>query len=1044
MQVVPPQEHAPSMPAEEPSLPAWTTHHRRALTLALALVALAGLVEAALRGRLAFDAMPSFLAFSPLLGPALAAAALLLVHDWRRAAVAMLAVCAIWVVWGLAAAGDSLPAAWLRWFGTAAACIGLGARLLRPRFATLAMATAAGSVLVLLGLIASGSHLGAPSPYTGLGMGWGCIATYFAIAALLLPHPSLDGWRPSVRWYSAAAALGLAVLCVAAWSLGAIPLLQLGTGQRPAPLTLSLCLLLLAIALLEWRRGAAWLLPPLLVVAPLAVTILLDEFATDGFAIAQRLAAMETARAGMPLNAMAASSAITCLVAVVGLLCLHLRDRLPALLVIGWVAGALMAAAALVVLSGYALDLAEVRAWGMDSPMAPMTAIGFLLLGTGLASADWHTERVRGQQSLVIPLVLGVASAALAVGLWIELRNESARLRSQTENVIVDGMAQALETSLDNRIRAYGRLGYRLARSGSSDFAAEFAALAVVYLREPSPLRGLALLDADGRLLAAASDPLPWQRHTAELAALAARARSAGQPQASAARPWQGESEVFLLLVPVEDEGGPVAFIASAHEVDEFVAAALKAHPDAYRVDLWATDAPQAQAAPAEAGVRAIERLGQHWRIAYAGALGDGGRHLPTALLIGGLILSALLAVALHLAALARMRASVAAAALKDRQRVLDGSRDVICTLDRQGRFLEANPAARELWGRTPAELLGRPYPDLVLPEDADAVRAELAAVVAEASSARLAHRCARADGGIVHVEWSVQWLADSGRLVGLARDVSERVAYEHRLTRAMDELTRKNRELQEFAYVASHDLQEPLRKVRSFAERVLERAGPALDAVNRDYLARMNSAAARMQTLIHDLLEFTRVETRGRAFQSIDLTRLVEEVQSDLEQSLEASEGRIAHGELPVVEADPTQMRQVFQNILSNALKFTRPGVPAAIRIHADPASVGGREGYRIAISDNGIGFDAEHAEEIFAPFKRLHGRSAYEGTGIGLAIVRRIVERHGGTIAAASQPGQGATFTLWLPRRQAAQAGNGAGIVDPRPSQENRSDAG
>ena len=237
-------------------------------------------------------------------------------------------------------------------------------------------------------------------------------------------------------------------------------------------------------------------------------------------------------------------------------------------------------------------------------------------------------------------------------------------------------------------------------------------------------------------------------------------------------------------------------------------------------------------------------------------------------------------------------------------------------------------------------------------------------------------------------------------------------------LLRKQVELERSNRELQDFASVASHDLQEPLRKVRAFGDRLSAKYGSELTDQGRDYLARMQDAAARMQALINDLLTFSRVTTRAQPFVAVDLNDLVRQVASDLEVRIQQSDATLEIEPLPTLDADPLQMRQLFQNLLTNALKFQRPDVAPVVRVYSDAAE--DADGVRVCVQDNGIGFDEKYLDRIFTIFQRLHGRIEYEGTGVGLAVCRKIVERHGGTITAHSTPGEGATFIVSLPRSQ------------------------
>jgi signal transduction histidine kinase len=236
--------------------------------------------------------------------------------------------------------------------------------------------------------------------------------------------------------------------------------------------------------------------------------------------------------------------------------------------------------------------------------------------------------------------------------------------------------------------------------------------------------------------------------------------------------------------------------------------------------------------------------------------------------------------------------------------------------------------------------------------------------------------------------------------------------------------LERSNRELQEFASVASHDLQEPLRKIQAFGDRLRTKYEAILGEQGRDYLQRMQAAAGRMQSLIIDLLTFSRVATRAAPFLNVDLHRVIRGVLSDLESRLQQTGGRVEVGELPTLEADSTQMRQLLQNLIGNALKFHRPGALPIVRVHGRRLDGEGPPGAaswcEIAVEDDGIGFDEKYLDRIFNVFQRLHGHGEYEGTGMGLAICRKIVQRHGGFLTAHSAPDQGATFLVTMPMRQ------------------------
>lgn len=242
-------------------------------------------------------------------------------------------------------------------------------------------------------------------------------------------------------------------------------------------------------------------------------------------------------------------------------------------------------------------------------------------------------------------------------------------------------------------------------------------------------------------------------------------------------------------------------------------------------------------------------------------------------------------------------------------------------------------------------------------------------------------------------------------------------------LTIYSEELTRSNRELEDFAFVASHDLQEPLRKIRAFGDRLMSTYGEELDGKGVDYIKRMKMAAERMSNLINDLLEFSRITTRGKEFIDVDMKTLVIDIVSDLEIAIEESHSVITVAELPTIKGDKGQMYQLFLNLLSNAIKFRQLDTNPKISIQYEQVETHDDftnqpvKWHLITLIDNGIGFEQEFADKIFVPFQRLHGRSEYKGTGIGLAVCRRIVERHGGTISAVSELTKGATFTIKIP---------------------------
>jgi PAS domain S-box-containing protein len=345
---------------------------------------------------------------------------------------------------------------------------------------------------------------------------------------------------------------------------------------------------------------------------------------------------------------------------------------------------------------------------------------------------------------------------------------------------------------------------------------------------------------------------------------------------------------------------------------------------------------------------------------------------------------------------------------------LVEQSQNMMMTADTSERIRFVNFT---IPGLTYEQVIGRSVYEFLLPEDHERCRAIFRKVMETGVPDTYDVRSYATTGP--------QWLVvrvgpirDAGRIVGftlVTTDITNLKKTQLQLEQSNRELEQSNRELESFASVASHDLQEPLRKIQSFGERLKASDSSALSPDGQDYLERMQSAATRMRRLIDDLLAFARVTSKAQPFSRVELASIAREVVSDLEVAIEQSKATVTVGELPALEADPTQMRQILQNLLSNALKFRRDDASPRIAIEASVDKEHGR--CEIRVQDNGIGFEEKHAEKIFNLFHRLHGRGKYEGTGLGLAICRKIAERHGGSIVARSAPGSGSTFVITLP---------------------------
>lgn len=379
--------------------------------------------------------------------------------------------------------------------------------------------------------------------------------------------------------------------------------------------------------------------------------------------------------------------------------------------------------------------------------------------------------------------------------------------------------------------------------------------------------------------------------------------------------------------------------------------------------------------------------------------------------------------------------------ALTDNERkavtVLETIADSVIVIDVGGIVQSFNPAAEKEFGYSSGEVIGQNIRMLMLGDMASRhdgfIRNYLNTGESKIIGIGRELIAKRKDGSTFDIELAIGEMEISGdrMFTGVIRNISERKQAEIEAANFVKNLKQSNEELERFASIASHDLQEPLRKVQAFGDRLQKRFHDVLDDTGRDYIARMLGSTSRMQTLISDLLSISRVATQAREFVPVDLNEVVEIVLYDLETSIADSGATVSTGELPVIDADPVQMRQLLQNLIGNALKYHKPDVKPEVQVSAHLLDEADEKSNwsslpqvnrrcEISVSDNGIGFGAEYADQIFDIFQRLHGRDTYSGTGVGLAICKKIVERHGGTIRGIGEEEKGATFIATLPISQ------------------------
>jgi PAS domain S-box-containing protein len=371
-----------------------------------------------------------------------------------------------------------------------------------------------------------------------------------------------------------------------------------------------------------------------------------------------------------------------------------------------------------------------------------------------------------------------------------------------------------------------------------------------------------------------------------------------------------------------------------------------------------------------------------------------------------------------------------AEAAVRDSEALFRASFELassgIAHVDLDGRFMRVNRRLTEILGYAENELIGRSVKEVSYVEDRNLTDGQRARVRAgELESVRFEKRYVRKDGRMVWVNLGVALVRDRSGTpqyeIAMFDDITERKQAEAALSEAHEDLKRSNSELEQFAYVASHDLQEPLRMVSSYTQLLGRRYGERLDADAKEFMAYIVDGAMRMKQLIEDLLAYSRVGTKSKDFRPVEVEKPLRRAIANLRAAIEESGASVTYDPLPTLPADEVQLAQLFQNLMGNALKFRSQSVP---RIHIGVQEK--EDSFEFAVRDNGIGIEPQYFERIFMVFQRLHNKGEYPGTGIGLAICKKVVERHGGHIRVESRPGEGSAFIFTLPK-QSKEAANG-----------------
>ncbi|MBD3369918.1 PAS domain S-box protein [Candidatus Fermentibacteria bacterium] len=354
-------------------------------------------------------------------------------------------------------------------------------------------------------------------------------------------------------------------------------------------------------------------------------------------------------------------------------------------------------------------------------------------------------------------------------------------------------------------------------------------------------------------------------------------------------------------------------------------------------------------------------------------------------------------------------------------RKLYESMMDAFVATDMDGRIVEFNQRYLDLLGYTEEEITELTYIDLT-PAKWHEMEAEIVdnQILEDGYSEVYEKEYIRKDGSTIPVELRTFLInSEDGspeNMWAIVRDITDRKRAREEIERYTRELERSNRELEQFAYVASHDLQEPLRMVSSYTQLLAQRYEDLLDEDARDFIGYAVDGANRMQRLISDLLSYSRVSTRGKPFEATDSHAALGRAIANLQSAIEESGAMVTNDDLPTVPADPPQLVQLFQNLLSNAIKFRKESEPPRVHVSAEKRA----NQWVFSVIDNGIGFDMQYNDKVFTIFQRLHARDKYPGTGMGLAICKRIVERHGGWIWVESEVGKGSTFRFALPAHE------------------------
>lgn len=836
-------------------------------------------------------------------------------------------------------------------------------------------------------------------------------------------------YRMYVR-ISALICISCALMVMWGWRIEDTELVQIRPGFAPMQFNTALCILLSGsgILLLESRYRRYVFIPAAISAALAAITA--SQYALNlNLGIDTLFIRPFTSPHTSHIGRMAPNTAIG-LILLGGSIFLSSFNiaRAPqafsALLLAG-----LAAAIGLVPLLGYASGIEEAYGWEHFTRMAVHTALCLTLLSAAVMACVW--KRLQGM-TLWLPLPIGMGLLVITLSMAQAVRShEDTQMRAMLK-VEAEHLAQETERQMHDLHRSLQRITIRWQVAGGISEEL-WRADAQAYLHDYPFLALLARVDNKGNApwIAANAGTDEWFAAFKKKYASVTQNKHSGVNNLGVIELANGKKG-YALIYPLVNKSGNDDALAVVIEVN-----ALFTYISGYAASgknyFWVHERERNIFSTLPAEMQPSARWQQtellksddtpDWTINTTPTqemLEQQATRLPWVVLAVGGITSLLATLSLYLFLRLRAKASLLRERKARLRAVIQHAADGITLINAQGEIEEFNPACEALFGYTQAEVTGQNV-KVLMPEPYHSEHDGYLAHYRKTGQKRIIGqgrevRGKRKDGSVFDIDLRVSEVKGAGRILymGMFRDITERKRAEAQQSRLMDKLEESNAELERFAYVASHDLREPLRLVANFAMLLRKEYGETLNEEAKEYIAVINDSAARMHHMVGDLLEYARIGNEEMRYSKVSPNVEMEHVLENLASFIQEHHAVVTCDDLPEFMGNPVQIMRLFQNLVGNAIKFHAPGAAPAVHVGVED----GGEFWRFYVRDNGIGMAQEYTRQIFEPFRQLHMRDEYMGTGIGLAVCKRIVEKHRGVIWVESQLGSGSVFYFTVPR--------------------------